>query len=148
MLYICAATSNASANSGASETERLPASSYDKATTEAVYRALRHQAGIALGAGCSVVVDAVHRHVGEREALEQVAVQLGVPFDGLWLEAAVELRTARVSKREHDASDADAAVAASQVEEAAKRHRLAAHRCGGRPRDRARQGAGRELALK
>ena len=47
-------------------------------------------------------------------------MQLGVPFDGLWLDAAVELRIARVSsKREHDASDADAAVAASQVEEPA-----------------------------
>lgn len=102
---------------GTSEGERLPASSYDKATTDAVYRALRHQAAVALRAGLGVVVDAVHRHVDEREAIRQVAVQLGVPFDGLWLEAAVELRIARVSKREHDASDADATVAASQVEE-------------------------------
>ena len=46
--------------------------------------------------------------------MEQSARALGVPFHGLFLEADLATRMARVGARERDASDADAAVARSQ----------------------------------
>jgi predicted kinase len=42
----------------------------------------------------------------ERAAIEAVTVDLGVPFQGLWLEAAPQHLMARVAARTGDASDA------------------------------------------
>jgi predicted kinase len=46
--------------------------------------------------------------------MDQSAQALGVPFHGLFLEADLPTRIARVGSRGRDASDADAAVARAQ----------------------------------
>lgn len=105
--------------SGAGEFERLPAAAYDRATTREVYERLHRKAAMALDAGYSVIVDAVHRRAEERESLARLAEGRGVAFTGLWLEAPVDLLVERVGGRVEDASDADAAVVAMQAERGA-----------------------------
>ncbi len=72
-------------------------------------------AEIALQAGHSVIVDAVHAKPEERDALAALAARLGVAFKGFWLEAPVETLVARVEARQNDASDAREAVVRQQV---------------------------------
>ncbi|WP_341990022.1 AAA family ATPase [Azorhizobium sp. AG788] len=100
---------------GVAETERLPPSAYTAAATQAVYDRLRHRASLALAAGRSVIVDAVHARADERIAIADVAKRAGISFTGLWLEAPVDTLRDRVSRRHGDASDADAAVVAQQA---------------------------------
>ena len=91
---------------GAAETEHLPQAGYDPAMSAKVYAELRRKARLALGSGFSVVADAVHAHEDERDGEEAEARAAGVPFDGLWLDAPLELRIERVEGRRDDASDA------------------------------------------
>jgi predicted kinase len=100
---------------GADEHHRLPEEAYAHALTKRVFAALREQAGLALAAGQSVVVDAVHHRPDERDAIAAVAARLGVRFAGLWLEASLETASKRVEARHGDASDATAAVVARQA---------------------------------
>lgn len=100
---------------GAGEHDRLPEAAYAQPVTDRVFAALREQAGLALAAGQAVIVDAVHRRPGEREAIAAVATAAGVPFTGLWLEAPLDTASARVSARHGDASDATAAIVARQA---------------------------------
>jgi aminoglycoside phosphotransferase family enzyme/predicted kinase len=95
-------------------TERLPADAYQPEVTARVYRRLVEQARRALEAGHSVVIDAVFARPDERAALAALGVACGVAVRGVWLEAPLDVRQARVSDRRGDASDADAAVAAFQ----------------------------------
>jgi aminoglycoside phosphotransferase family enzyme/predicted kinase len=104
---------------GVSELSRLPEDAYAEAATERVFAALREQAAIALKAGQSVIVDAVHRRPAERDMIAAVADRLGVRFTGLWLDAPLGVLTERVTERRHDASDATAAIVARQAEEPA-----------------------------
>ena len=99
------------------ETARLPDEAYRLEITERVFGALREQAGTALRAGHSVVVDAVHREPAERAAIAEVARQCGAEFVGLWLDAPLEVLIERVSARQDDASDATAEVVARQAEQ-------------------------------
>ncbi|MHA1549010.1 MAG: AAA family ATPase, partial [Alphaproteobacteria bacterium] len=98
------------------ETQRLPQSAYRREMTDSVYAALRDQAGIALRAGQSVIVDAVHRDPEQRRQIEMVAGQAGAHFIGLWLDAPVELLIDRVEHRIDDASDATGAVILQQAQ--------------------------------
>ncbi len=93
---------------------RLGKEGYSADMTERVYGELRSRAERSLVAGRSVVVDAVHGQPAERDALEALAAGLGVPFRGLWLDAPLDSRLARVIARQGDASDADAAVVSLQ----------------------------------
>jgi len=97
------------------ETDPLPLEAYNNAAGQEVYAHIRGKAALALKAGQSVVVDAVHSKPWERSAVERVAAELGVAFIGLWLDAPSETRLARVARRKHDASDADAAVVVRQT---------------------------------
>ena len=96
------------------ETERLPEAAYAQDVTAKVYARLAELAGRTLRAGHSAIVDAVHARVDEREAIENVAREAGVKFDGIWLEATLDTRVARVGARVADASDADARVVREQ----------------------------------
>ena len=69
-----------------------------------------------LRAGRTVVCDAVYGLASERQAIERVATDLGVPFRGFWLEAPEAVLEARVAARTGDASDADVAVVRRQRE--------------------------------
>lgn len=99
---------------GRGETERLDSAHYTKARTDAVYAALRKKAHQALQCGWPVIVDAMHAREGERQTLEHIAAGLGARFAGLWLDAPLAVRLARIGGRRGDASDADAAVAEKQ----------------------------------
>lgn len=91
---------------GCAELERLPPEGYSEDATARTYERLRALADLALAAGRSVVVDAVHARPEERAAIEAVARTHGAPFTGLWLEAPAPLLRARVEARRNDASDA------------------------------------------
>ncbi len=97
------------------ETMRLPDEAYGEAASRETYTRLARKAGLALRAGHSVVIDAVHSHAREREAAARVAADLGVAFTGLWLEAPLAIRLRRVGVRARDASDADARIVATQM---------------------------------
>lgn len=92
----------------------LDADAYTHDTTARVYAGLRVDARLALDAGHAVVCDATFTDASERAALARVAVDAGVPFTGLWLDAPDDVLIARVTARHDDASDADAAVVRAQ----------------------------------
>ncbi len=99
------------------ETERLPLAGYDLAATEATYARLIDKARFALAAGQGVSLDAVYAKSHERRAAALLAAELAIPFIGLWLEAPLATRLARIGRRSGDASDADVAIAARQSAE-------------------------------
>lgn len=100
---------------GVAEHSRLPEEAYARPVTARVFAALRDQATLALAAGQSVIVDAVHRRPEEREAIAAVAATLRVAFTGVWLDAPLDTAVERVSARRDDASDATAAIVARQA---------------------------------
>jgi len=93
----------------------LPSEAYTAESSSRVYRALVDEAGAALAAGMSVVVDGVFADPAERDAIAQVAATAGAPFLGLWLQAPPAVLRDRVSARQGDASDADAGVVERQL---------------------------------
>ncbi|MCR9219400.1 MAG: AAA family ATPase [Alphaproteobacteria bacterium] len=101
---------------GVAETERLPESAYASGVSEAVYATLEARAEALLRDGVSVIADATFTHPESRARIERVAARAGVAFDGLWLDAPPDALAARVTARRADASDADAAVVARQLD--------------------------------
>jgi aminoglycoside phosphotransferase family enzyme/predicted kinase len=99
---------------GKAESEKLPPEAYAASVTRQVYAAIADQARRALAAGHSVILDAVFAQPAERLLAEASAAVLGVAFHGLFLEAPLATRLARVGGRSRDASDADAAAARAQ----------------------------------
>ncbi|CAO3378712.1 bifunctional aminoglycoside phosphotransferase/ATP-binding protein [Azospirillum argentinense] len=99
---------------GVAEEERLPADAYTPAVTARVYAGLLERARAVLAAGHAVVLDAVHARPEERAAAAAVAADAGVRFDGIWLDAPLDIRVARIAARRGDASDATAEVAERQ----------------------------------
>jgi aminoglycoside phosphotransferase family enzyme len=100
-------------------TARLPASQYRAGSGEAVYRRMRCDARRALAARSPVILDATFIDPAERENARRLAASVAVPFAGLWLDAPLETRLARVASRTGDASDAAEAVVRAQAAEAA-----------------------------
>ncbi len=91
---------------------RLSAEAYTTASTDRVYKVLLDQAARVLAAGRSVIVDAVCAQAEQREALRRCAQD--APLHGIWLEAPLVDRVARVGGRVDDASDADRKVVEAQ----------------------------------
>ncbi|MDR3372704.1 MAG: AAA family ATPase, partial [Ancalomicrobiaceae bacterium] len=100
---------------GAGEYDRLGPEAYQPVVSPKVYRLIRETARAALAAGWPVIVDGVSSRTDERAALADLAAAEEVPFTGLWLEADTDTLKLRVSGRERDASDADAAVVDMQA---------------------------------
>jgi aminoglycoside phosphotransferase family enzyme/predicted kinase len=100
--------------SGVGELDRLPPSAYTPEVTEQVYCSLAEKAARAVRAGHSALVDAVFARPDERTAFTDMAAKLGVPLHGLFLEADLDTRIARVGSRQNDASDAGPDVARQQ----------------------------------
>jgi hypothetical protein len=73
------------------------------------------QAGAALAAGYSAIVDATFIDAGERAAVAEIAARAGVDFTGLWLTAPDTVLLDRVATRRGDSSDADRAVLEQQL---------------------------------
>ncbi len=101
---------------GVAENDRLPQDAYDRAVTDKVYASLRTQAMSAIRAGSAAIVDAVHASADERALIAEIAMDAGVRFVGLWLEAPLDVLVERVSARRGDASDATAGVVSAQAE--------------------------------
>jgi uncharacterized protein len=99
---------------GVTETDRLPPDAYTPDLTARVYDGLAERARLALSAGQAVVIDAVCASPDERTLFESVAAAAAVRFDGLWLDAPLDLRVQRVTNRRNDASDATADVVERQ----------------------------------
>ncbi|MBV1797158.1 AAA family ATPase [Siccirubricoccus sp. G192] len=88
----------------------LPPAAYAPAESAAVFAELGRLAGEALRAGHAVIADAAFLRPEEREAIESVARDCGLPFTGLWLAAPLDVLRARIAARRGDASDATIAV--------------------------------------
>lgn len=102
--------------SGVDPLTPLPQDGYSAAMSARVYARMGALCRQTLGAGQAAVVDAVFLEEGAREEIARLAETCGVPFDGIWLEAAPEVMLARVRERGPDASDADAEVVQAQVD--------------------------------
>jgi uncharacterized protein len=101
----------------AEETARLPSSAYSEDVTREVYRRLVEKARVALRSGHAVVLDATFAAAAERKAAADVAAEVGARFAGLFLDAPLATRIARIASRRADVSDADARVASRQKAE-------------------------------
>lgn len=99
----------------AAPTDRLPESAYSTEFYNASYDTLIEEARAMLRAGRAVVLDATFISPVLRARAEQLARDCGVPFDGVWLDAPLEVLTARVSSRTGDASDATVATLDDQM---------------------------------
>lgn len=99
---------------GVAPTARLSPAAYTPQAAEAVYARMLDDAGRILRAGFSVILDAAFLRQEQRDAAERLAGAVGAPFVGLWLEAPLRLRLARLDARRDDPSDADQAVARAQ----------------------------------
>lgn len=96
--------------------ERMPVGWYTSENSAATYAELHRLAVITLKAGRSVVLDGVYAKAHEREAAEAIALEAGVSFDGIWLEAPTQTLRQRVAERTGDASDATVAVVERQAD--------------------------------
>jgi len=100
---------------GVSPLTRLGPEGYTEDVTRRVYETMSDRAAAALAAGHSVIADAVHAQPHEREAIAAVALKMGVPFDGLWLEGPRETLATRLRERTADPSDATPEVLDAQA---------------------------------
>ena len=100
---------------GVDPQERLCEEGYSAEMTERTYSTLCEQAERVLRSGHPVIADAVFARPDQRDAIEAVARGVGVPFDGIWLEADPNVLRVRIESRRGDASDATAAVLDQQL---------------------------------
>lgn len=94
---------------------RLGPEGYTDEMTERTYEALVEEIRAALEAGHSVIADAVFAKPRQRRAVAGLADEVGVPFDGLWMEAPTGVREERVKSRRRNVSDVTAEVARRQL---------------------------------
>ncbi|MBF0094403.1 MAG: AAA family ATPase [Alphaproteobacteria bacterium] len=95
--------------------QRLEPAAYARDMSRRTYAAMFDELERALSAGHSVIADAVFAAPEERAAVEAMARRLGVPFDGLWLEATYEVASERIASRTHNISDATEDVLKKQM---------------------------------
>jgi predicted kinase len=100
---------------GVGETTRLGADAYTETASATIYATLNEKMRHVLAAGHAGIVDAVFAKPAERAEIEALAAGLGVPFQGLWLEAPPEALVDRVAARRGDASDATPDVVQHQL---------------------------------
>lgn len=96
--------------------QRLGSAAYSKEANSRTYAAVLEECRQVLAAGQAVIADAVFADPEERAAIEGVAAEAGVPFDGLWLEASPEIMQERVTRRTRNVSDANAWVVRLQLQ--------------------------------
>ena len=96
--------------------DKLGPEGYTPEMSEQTYEAVYNEARTVLSTGHSVIADCVFSKPEERQAIADVAADLGVPFDGFWLSADPDIMQSRVTTRENNASDADAEVVRMQLD--------------------------------
>lgn len=98
--------------------DRLPDEAYAPGAGARVYDEMVRLARISLETGTSVIVDAVFAKAAERAEIGSLAKEMGMPLEGLWLEAPADVLEARVAAREkagRDPSDAGVEVVRKQL---------------------------------
>lgn len=100
---------------GVPETMPLSRAHYSQDVSAIVYGRLYDKARRALKAGHTVIFDGVSSKLEERDAIADIARAAARPFHGLWLEAPVDVKVARVGTRREDASDSDETVVRAQA---------------------------------
>ncbi len=95
--------------------ERLGPQGYTPAANRLVYQTLLAQARMILRGGHPVIADAVFARPEDRDALQTLATEAGVPFFGGWLEAAEPVLVSRLEARGPDVSDATPEVVRGQL---------------------------------
>ncbi|RQR35049.1 kinase [Burkholderia sp. Bp9143] len=106
---------------GASEQTRLPPGAYSDTAIDEIYERLLSEAGVVLDSGYTALVDATFLRERNRAAFISLAARLGVRVVILDFTASQATLAARVAARAahgRDASDADTAVLARQIEHA------------------------------
>ncbi|MFN8983582.1 MAG: AAA family ATPase, partial [Alphaproteobacteria bacterium] len=88
----------------------LPPEAYTEAISAATHEELFMNAEVALRQGHAVALDAMFLDAGHRQEAAAIAARVGVPFQGFWLEAPMEILKSRILARRGDASDATIAV--------------------------------------
>jgi aminoglycoside phosphotransferase family enzyme/predicted kinase len=94
---------------------RLGPESYTADVSRRVYGTVAERAGVIVRGGHAAIADAVFARPADRSAIEQVAVDAGVPFVGIWLDAPESILIARSERRQLDPSDADTTVIRQQI---------------------------------
>jgi hypothetical protein len=84
-----------------------PEPTYESEETQRVYAELLNRARTLLDDGESVVLDGTFRRRQQRERVEKIAAQRGIPFELLRVRCAEDVVRERIAGREDDASDAD-----------------------------------------
>ena len=84
----------------------LPPAAYSEAVSSATHEELFMIAEAALRQGHAVALDAMFLDAGHRQKAAEIAARVGVPFQGFWLEAPMEILKSRILARRGDASDA------------------------------------------
>ncbi len=102
---------------GVPRLQRLGPEGYTPEISSRVYLTLADRARVAIRAGYSVIADAVFARPADRETIERVALDLSVPFTGIWLEAPAATLIERVRSRRTDPSDADEAIVRRQLDQ-------------------------------
>jgi predicted kinase len=95
---------------GLAPEEKLPPDAYAEAVNSATHEELFIIAEAALRQGHAVALDAMFLDVQYRLKAAEIAACIGVPFQGFWLEAPIEILKSRILARRGDASDATIAV--------------------------------------
>lgn len=95
---------------------RLPPEAYTPEVTGRTYRMLYEECARVLAGGQSVIADAVFADADQRRTIEEQGRRQGVPFDGLWLEAAPRVMEQRIVSRRGNASDATPEVLRRQLD--------------------------------
>lgn len=91
---------------GVDTLSRLPDAAYREEITDKVYAQMLTHAATILRAGYSVILDAVHGKVEQRQQAAAVAKECGGQFSGIWLNAPIAILEERVANRQKDPSDA------------------------------------------
>jgi len=95
--------------------DKLGSEGYTPEMTERTYQALYDTCRAILKSGHSAVADAVFARPEQRDAIERVAREAGVPFQGVWLETAPKLAARRIKGRKANVSDATVEVLEKQL---------------------------------
>jgi aminoglycoside phosphotransferase family enzyme/predicted kinase len=95
--------------------DQLPAEAYTKEQSARVYDVMFNEARQILRAGSAVILDAVFLARDERDHCRRLAEEVGVDFQGVWLEAPADILRQRIAARVGDASDADLDVLEHQL---------------------------------
>lgn len=99
---------------GVTPLTRLGPEGYTRDVTKKTYQAFYDELTRIIRSGHSAIADAVFAKASERKRVEDLARSLNVPFDGLWLEASIDVREGRVDSRTNNPSDATIEIARQQ----------------------------------